>query len=266
MTIKPLRCVSFAWLSCLILLTPASPIVFANDSGVNLTNLRHQTGNRPKDRTTRSRNARWERATYRRFPRLDRPLRGLSPAALTRSARTSPFHRLRPSSSRPECTSISTPTFKWSCWEQCSFWDRPLSTSSYRRRPFSRRSSILMAAFFDASFSDFTGQVRVENGANVVLSDCAFQGNNAVLWAQELPTTRPFIRIERCTFTSSSAFITDALAVLNDNVFNGATCSLLRGFADVTTTNTFTNASFASPARKAFNHSTSMACMPVTAP
>ena len=91
---------------------------------------------------------------------------------------------------------------------------------------------------FNAAFSDFTGQVRVENGANVALSDCAFQGNNAVLWAQELPTTRPFIRIERCTFTSSSAFITDALAVLNDNVFNGATCSLLRGFADVTTTNT----------------------------
>jgi len=97
---------------------------------------------------------------------------------------------------------------------------------------------------FDAAFSDFTGQVRVENGANVALSDCAFQGNNAVLWAQELPTMRPFIRIERCIFTSSSAFITDALAVLEDNVFNGATCSLLRGFADVTTTNTFTNANF----------------------
>jgi hypothetical protein len=97
---------------------------------------------------------------------------------------------------------------------------------------------------FNAAFSDFTGQVRMENGANVALSDCAFQGNNAVLWAQELPTTRPFIRLERCTFSSSSAFITDALAVLNDNVFNGATCSLLRGFADVTTTNTFTSSNF----------------------
>jgi len=96
---------------------------------------------------------------------------------------------------------------------------------------------------FDAAFSDFTGQVRVENGANVALSDCAFQGN-AVLWAQESPTTRPFILIERCTFTSSSAFITDAITVLTDNVFNGATCSVLRGFADVTTTNTFTNGSF----------------------
>src|SRR5215470_7219492 len=97
---------------------------------------------------------------------------------------------------------------------------------------------------FNAAFSDFTGQVRVENGSNVALSDCAFQGNNAVLWAQELPTTPPFIRIERCLFTSSSAFITDAIAVLNDNVFNGAICSLLRGFADVTTTNTFTNSNF----------------------
>jgi hypothetical protein len=27
---------------------------------------------------------------------------------------------------------------------------------------------------FDASFSDFTGQVRVENGANVAISDCQF--------------------------------------------------------------------------------------------
>ena len=97
---------------------------------------------------------------------------------------------------------------------------------------------------FDASFSDFTGQVRVENGANVALSDCAFQGNNAVLWAQELPSTQPFIRIERCTFNSSSAFITDAITVLNDNVFNSAICSVLRGFADVTATNTFTNANF----------------------
>jgi hypothetical protein len=105
---------------------------------------------------------------------------------------------------------------------------------------------------FQASFSDFTGQVRVENGANVMLSDCAFQGNNAVLWAQELPTTRPFIRVERCTFTLSSAFITDALAVLNDNVFNGATCSVLRGFADVTATNTFTNGNFSLTREESF--------------
>src|SRR5262245_13799694 len=105
---------------------------------------------------------------------------------------------------------------------------------------------------FNAAFSDFTGQVRVENGANVALSDCAFEGNNAVLWAQELPTTRPFIRIERCTFTSSSAFITDAIAVLNDNVFNGATCSILRGFADVTATNTFTNGDFSLTREESF--------------
>ena len=97
---------------------------------------------------------------------------------------------------------------------------------------------------FNAAFSDFTGQIRVENGSNVALSDCAFQGNNAVLWAQESPSTPPFIRMERCTFTSSSAFITDALAVLDDNVFSGATCSLLRGMVDVTTTNTFTNSNF----------------------
>jgi hypothetical protein len=100
------------------------------------------------------------------------------------------------------------------------------------------------AGVFNASFSDFTGQVRVENGANVALSDCGFQGNNAVLWAQESPSTPPFIRIERCTFASSSAFLSDAVAVLNDNIFTNAICSLLRGFADVTTTNTFTNSNF----------------------
>src|SRR5262245_59445913 len=105
---------------------------------------------------------------------------------------------------------------------------------------------------FNAAFSDFTGQVRVENGSNVALSDCAFQGNNAVLWAQELPTTLPFIQIARCTFTSSSAFITDAITVLNDNVFNGAICSLLRGFADVTTTNTFTNSNFSVDRQESF--------------
>lgn len=105
---------------------------------------------------------------------------------------------------------------------------------------------------FQASFSDFTGQVRVENGANVALSDSAFQGNNAVLWVQELPTTHPFMRIERCTFTSSSAFITDAISVLNDNVFNSATCSVLRGFADVTATNTFTNGSFSLNRQESF--------------
>src|ERR1051325_86037 len=105
---------------------------------------------------------------------------------------------------------------------------------------------------FNAAFSDLAGQVRVENGANVALSDCAFQGNNAVLWAQELPTTPPFIQIERCTFTSASAFITDALSVLEDNVFNNTTFSLLRGFADVTATNTFTNSQFSLDRQESF--------------
>jgi hypothetical protein len=105
---------------------------------------------------------------------------------------------------------------------------------------------------FNAAFSDFTGQVRVENRANVALADCAFQGSNAVLWAQELPTIPPFMRVERCTFTSSSAFITDALAVLEDNVFNNSICSLLRGFADVTTTNTFTNSQFSLDRQESF--------------
>jgi hypothetical protein len=105
---------------------------------------------------------------------------------------------------------------------------------------------------FDAAFSDFTGQVRVENGANVAISDSQFLGPNGILWAQELPTTRPFIRLERCTFESSSATISDAIIVLQDNVFNNSTCFLLRGFADVTATNTVTNGSFSVSRQESF--------------
>ena len=105
---------------------------------------------------------------------------------------------------------------------------------------------------FDASFSDFTGQVRVENGANVAISDSQFLGSNGILWAQELPTTRPFIRLERCTFESSSATISDALTVLQDNVFNSSTCFLLRGFADVTATNTVTGGDFSVTREESF--------------
>jgi hypothetical protein len=105
---------------------------------------------------------------------------------------------------------------------------------------------------FDASFSDFTGQVRVENGANVAISDCQFLGSNGILWAQELPTTRPFIRLERCTFESSSATISDAITVLQDNVFNNSTCFLLRGFADVTATNTVTGGDFSVTREESF--------------
>jgi hypothetical protein len=105
---------------------------------------------------------------------------------------------------------------------------------------------------FDASFSDFTGQVRVENGANVALSDSSFVGSNGILWAQELPTTRPFIRVEGCTFDSSSATISDAITVLQDNVFNSSTCVLLRGFADVTATNTVTGGDFSVTREESF--------------
>jgi len=105
---------------------------------------------------------------------------------------------------------------------------------------------------FDASFSDFTGQVRVENGANVAILDSGFQGPNGILWAQELPTTRPFISLERCTFEASSATISDAIIVLRDNVFNDSTCFLLRGFADVTATNTVTGGDFSVTREESF--------------
>jgi hypothetical protein len=97
---------------------------------------------------------------------------------------------------------------------------------------------------FDASFSDFTGQLRVDNGATVTVTDSTFVGPNGLLWVRELPTTRPFVRVERCTFTSSSATISDAIVVLTNNVFTNSGCSLLRGFADVTSTNTISGGNF----------------------
>ena len=42
----------------------------------------------------------------------------------------------------------------------------------------------------------------VLSGADVALMDCTFPGgaSNGVLWVQELPSTPPFVRLERCTF------------------------------------------------------------------
>lgn len=97
---------------------------------------------------------------------------------------------------------------------------------------------------FEASFADFTGQLRVDDGATITLTDSSFVGPNGLLWVQELPSTLPFIRMERCTFNSSSATISDAITVLRNNVFNNSGCMLLRGVADVTATNTLTNGNF----------------------
>lgn len=97
---------------------------------------------------------------------------------------------------------------------------------------------------FDSTFADFTGQLRIENGATVTLTTSHFIGPNGLLWVQELPSVRPFVRIEGCTFDSSSATISDAIVVLRNNVFNNSGCSLLRGFSDVTSTNTVANGIF----------------------
>ena len=92
----------------------------------------------------------------------------------------------------------------------------------------------------DALFAEFHGQLRVENASTVTLTNNHFVGSQGLLWVQELPTgTRPYLRIENSTFDSSSATISDAITVMRNNVFNNSTCWLLRGYADVTATNTF---------------------------
>lgn len=90
----------------------------------------------------------------------------------------------------------------------------------------------------EATFAELQGQVRVESGANVTLSDCDFSGNG-LLWAQELPSTPPFIHLARCTFTGSQASLADAVVVLEDNLFDDTFAQVLRGYADVTAPNTF---------------------------
>ncbi len=71
------------------------------------------------------------------------------------------------------------------------------------------------------------------------LADSTFAGNG-LLWVQELPTIRPFVRVQRCTFNSTLASISDALSIWEENTFSGTDLSILRGYADVTATNTFT--------------------------
>ncbi len=90
----------------------------------------------------------------------------------------------------------------------------------------------------EASFADFGGQLRVNSGAAVMLADSGFAGNGLLL-VQEIPSVRPFVHVQRCTFNSSTASISDALSVWEDNFFMNTNLSILRGYADVTATNAF---------------------------
>ena len=91
----------------------------------------------------------------------------------------------------------------------------------------------------NASFTDFGAQFLVETGSTIVLRDCGFTGNGVFL-SRELPDIAPYILLERCSFASSQMTTSDATVVLRNNTFTNTYTLLLRGYADVTTPNTFT--------------------------
>ena len=94
-----------------------------------------------------------------------------------------------------------------------------------------------------ASFTDFGGQFLVESGATVNLSDCRFSGMG-LLRSQELPAVAPYVRLDRCVFTSSQFSMSDAIVVLRNNTFTDSYAEILRGYADVTAPNSFTGQPF----------------------
>ena len=90
-----------------------------------------------------------------------------------------------------------------------------------------------------ASFTDFGGQFLVESGATINLADCKFTGLG-VLRSQELPTRAPYVRLDRCAFTSSQLTMADALVVLRNNSFIDSYVEVLGGYADLASPNSFT--------------------------
>jgi hypothetical protein len=94
-----------------------------------------------------------------------------------------------------------------------------------------------------ASFADFGGQFLVESGATISLADCRFSGFG-LLRSQELPAVVPYVKLDRCVFTSSQFTMSDALVVLRNNTFTDTYAEVLRGYADVTAPNSFTGQPF----------------------
>jgi hypothetical protein len=91
----------------------------------------------------------------------------------------------------------------------------------------------------DAQFAEFEGQLLIASGAEVLLQGCELRGNG-LIWGQELPAVAPHIVLEDCLFDATYAVISDALVELRGNTFLSSNCWLLRGYANVTSPNTFT--------------------------
>lgn len=91
----------------------------------------------------------------------------------------------------------------------------------------------------NATFADFGGQVRIQTGSRVHLADSRFSGFGMLI-SSELPEIAPYIKLERCEFTSTQFTTSDALVVLKNNTFTDTYALILRGYADLTAPNTFT--------------------------
>src|SRR5262245_44601179 len=61
---------------------------------------------------------------------------------------------------------------------------------------------LVVGGAIDARFTDFQLPFQVGDGASLLVSDCTFAAGGA-LRADDIPTPRPFVKLERCQFTDS---------------------------------------------------------------
>jgi hypothetical protein len=91
----------------------------------------------------------------------------------------------------------------------------------------------------ESTSTDFQGgQLRVNSGATVKLTGSTISGANGSFIVQEIQTVTPFVHLVGCTFTGIYMTISDAISILENNTFINTNPWLLRGYADVTATNT----------------------------
>ncbi|MEP0845306.1 MAG: hypothetical protein HRF50_00635 [Phycisphaerae bacterium] len=98
------------------------------------------------------------------------------------------------------------------------------------------------AGTLEADFAEFSGQVLIESGANVVVRDCAFSGFG-LMRSDEIPAVMPYVHVERCLFDGVGLGLVDAFATVRENTFLDASLSVLRGHADLVAPNRIVNGS-----------------------
>jgi hypothetical protein len=90
----------------------------------------------------------------------------------------------------------------------------------------------------DLRFGEFHGQVRPLSRSQVLLSDCSFPAGSYLYSdgasSGGLGYVPGYVRLERCTFSSSTFTLADFLVQLHDCTFTDTLAWLLRGYTDVT--------------------------------